>query len=166
MADAMKDDFKAMLAAHREAGTCYLCKLPVIEGQERHGALGCHWECHSKSEQEADAIFAKVGGLTVSTRKPEGEGQTALRAKALAVAAIEAQLGQPIHDVTVWNQKGVYRGPRWDLDAWGLNFRCRLGDSEIAGSASSLATLSQCAKSKAMTARQTDAPFTFDLYPN
>jgi hypothetical protein len=161
----MSTDFKSMLRAHKEAGTCYLCKLPVLDGEERHGSLGCHWACHKRDEEEAKAIFARVGGLAVSKRKPDGEGKTAQRAKVLAVAAIEAHIGQSIYDVNIWNQKGAYRGPRWDLDAWGLNFRFLLDGSEIAGSASSLATMTACAKSSGLIAGKTDIAFTYDLYP-
>lgn len=35
------------IAAHIEASTCHICKLPVVNGAAIHGPTGAHWECHS-----------------------------------------------------------------------------------------------------------------------
>lgn len=32
--------------AHFNAGTCYICEQPVLDGVALHGPTGAHWECH------------------------------------------------------------------------------------------------------------------------
>jgi len=164
-----REEFRALLDAHQEAGTCYLCGLPVIAGQAHHGATGAHWDCTRADNKKTDEAFAKVdqGLRTLGVkprRKREGDGATAMKAKALAVAAIEEALGVPIYDVTTWNQQGVYRGPRWDLDAWGLSFWFHLDGHRFGGQASSLATMTQCVRYKKLKASREDVAHTFSLW--
>lgn len=35
---------------HIEAGTCFVCKQPVLDGQARHGQYGSHWSCSENLE--------------------------------------------------------------------------------------------------------------------
>lgn len=83
----------------------------------------------------------------------------------MAVAAIEEALGAKLYDITIWNQKGVYRGPRWDLDVWGMAFWFDRDGHRFSGSASSLATMSQCVKFKKLRAVEEACTFSFSLCP-
>lgn len=152
-------DFRAVIAAHRDSGTCYICGKPVVDGEAYHGATGAHWDCHAANEttskqavERGDEALRSLGFKPRKPRKPEGQGATALKAKAMAVSAIEQALGEKLFDVTLWNQKGVYRGARWDLDQWGLAFKFIRDGHTFAGQASSLSGMTACARAKAMKA--------------
>lgn len=164
-----QEKFRALLDAHYEAGTCYICGLPVVAGQAHNGATGAHWDCSRTEDVKAKEAAAKLDGLFVEfgfkkRRQPEGQGKTAQKARALAVTAIEDVLGVPIFDVALWNQQGVYRGPRWDLDAWGLSFSFDLDGHRFKGSASSLATMTQCVQYKRLVATPEGVAYTFSLW--
>lgn len=151
------NSFRENIQAHRDAGTCYICGKPVAEGESHHGATGAHWGCHKAEEEETAKIIARGDAAIASLglkrkRRSEGEGATATKAKALAVVAIEEALSTKIYDITLWNQQGVYRGPRWDLDVWGLNFSFEQNGHKIGGSASALATMTQCVKCRKLVA--------------
>lgn len=96
-------------------------------------------------------------------RVAEGQGVIAKRALALGVAAVEAALETTLRDVRQWNQQGPYRGPKWDLDAWGMHFSFDLDGHTFAASASSLATMSACVKAGALKAVPADVANTFSL---
>lgn len=167
--NAAGESFRERIARHREAGTCHICGQPVENGQAIHGVTGAHWDCNEREDREAQEVFERVdeklGGVKpVRKRCREGEGKTAQRAKALAVSAIEIELGALIYDVKLWNQQGIYRGPRWDLDVWGLSFKFRRDGYECLGSASSLATMTESAKAKKLRAVPDDVPLTYSLY--
>lgn len=173
MPSASVAGIRAAIAAHRDAGTCHLCEKPVVDGEAHHGATGAHWDCHSKQESDAvkaDARLAQLAhsipGKPRAPRKREGEGKTALKAKALAVSALEAYLDAKLHSVSIWNQQGVHRGPRWDLDAWGLYFKFERDGHTFGGSASSLATMTQCVKWQKLDATPSGGAFSFDLGPH
>ena len=51
-----------------------------------------------------------------------GQGRIAQRCKDLAALALNEATGTQVTVTTIWNQQGSYRGPRWDLDRWGVNF--------------------------------------------
>lgn len=126
-----REDHRAFRAWHCENGTCYICEQPVVNGQARHGATGAHWICHAAEEQKTQEAFARVGGI--KSRAKEGTGKTASKARALAVAALEQALDAQLFDVRMWNQQGVYRGPRWDLDSWGLYFSFKQDEHTFGG---------------------------------
>lgn len=164
----MPSDFsRATIDRHREAGTCHLCGGVVDASKGYHGATGAHWDCQKAFENESDQIFAKVGGLRPARkpRCPEGQGRTAKKALAMAVEALEKAVGTPIFDVNQWNQQGAHRGQRWDLDAWGLTFRMRVNGGVIQGSASSLATMTQCVAADHLCASPEDMSNTWSLHP-
>lgn len=99
-------------------------------------------------------------------RAKEGEGATAKKAKAKALAALEKVLGTTPYDVTFWNQQGAHRGPKWDLDRWGLNFSFDYLGHSMRGSASCLATMTDCARAISMEAKEdTKLAFSFDMLP-
>lgn len=154
-------DHRQNIHHHKDAGTCYLCGKEVLDGQPRHGGTGAHWACAEKFDAEAakaeallDEFIGKSTPAPARPRKPEGQGKTAQKALALAKAAIEAELGSEITDLRVWNQQGVYRGPRWDLDAWGFHFAFGYRGVTLSGQASSLSTMSACVAAKKLYARQ------------
>jgi hypothetical protein len=164
MSDSV-ESFRERLARHQAAGTCYLCGEAVVDGQARHGATDAHWDCTRNENKKLEAAWAKVGGIAPKpARKQEGEGRTALRAKALALAALQEAVGAPLEDITVWNQKGVYRGPRWDLDAWGLHFWFYKDGHRFSGSASSLATMGDCVRYKRLEAKPEGVAFSHTLW--
>lgn len=146
--------------------TCPICADPVYADQGFYSITKAHWTCHEAStlsDRELNEIT--LGGRR---RRPEGEGATAQRAKKLAVAALEAAVGAPLEEVTLWNQQGAYRGPKWDLDAWGLDFTFLRDRDTIRGSASSLATMTACVRDCAHGGRliaqpSGDLAFSYDL---
>lgn len=158
---------RTAIAAHRDAGTCYLCTKPVQAGEARHGTTGAHWDCSKKLANTAkadDAMLQQLLPARQTPRKREGAGAVALRAKALAIAALEELLGGPVTEVSLWNQQGAHRGPRWDLDAWGVHFTYDLDGHAFQGTASSLATMTQCVKWRKLGASAAGNTFTFDLH--
>lgn len=157
-----RDDFRAFIAWHREKDICYICEKPVVSGQAHHGATGAHWSCHDAEDKKAEEAFAKVGGLKLS-RKPEGAGRIATKAKKMAVEAIESALGAVLFDVSLWNQQGAYRGPRWDLDTWGIYFKFERSGNVLQGSASTLGTMTACVKAGGLKAVETGET-SFDFY--
>lgn len=162
-------DIRAKIATHRDAGTCYLCEKPVVAGEAHHGATGAHWDCSQKLEDDVKKADANLRMLKHSRRAPraprkrEGEGTMALKVKALAIAALESALGATITETTMWNQQGAHRGPRWDLDSWGLYFKFQQDGREMGGSASSLSTMTQCSKWGKLVALPAGLAFAFDL---
>lgn len=44
--------FRDEINAHIDAGTCWLCKKPVIPFTDKHGATGAHWDCTEKLTKE------------------------------------------------------------------------------------------------------------------
>lgn len=45
---------------HREAGTCFLCSQPVVDGQPVHGPTGAHWDCSEKLNREVAEMTNRV----------------------------------------------------------------------------------------------------------
>lgn len=153
----MTSAFRALIDKHRDAGTCHICGLAVDPARGYHGATGAHWDCTEAEKAKTDEVMAKGDRALKALgfkprRRREGEGEVAQKCKTLATQALQELLGVPIYRVTMWNQKGVYRGPRWDLDSWGLHFYFEKHGSEFSGSASSLATMTQCLTFKRLKA--------------
>lgn len=167
------NEFREMIDQHIDAGTCYVCKKPALAEQGLHGALGAHWSCVKKEEEAYEQAVEKIDSSLkeMGVKKPrarEGQGKTAQKAKDMAVKAIGTFIDPgSIFDVTIWNQQGVYRGPRWDLDAWGIHFKFWWGGREFSGQASSIATMTACVKAGGIKASRSlsGGAFTFDLYP-
>lgn len=162
-------DFRALIDWHMENGTCYICSKPVDHSEGYHGGTGAHWDCVQQENKKTEEAFARVdqGFLSIGIkpkRRREGEGRTAQKCKAMAVAAIEEALGVRLYDITIWNQQGAYRGPRWDLDAWGLTFWFDRDGHRFSGDASSLPTMTQCLKFKRLRAVKEDLAHSFSLW--
>ncbi|WP_409959231.1 hypothetical protein [Acidovorax sp.] len=159
---------RAEIQAHYDAGTCFLCGQMVDHSLGYNGATGAHWDCDRKLQADAeesisrmDSALARMGIKT--KRVPEGQGATAKKALSLGVAAVEAALGVTIFDVHLWNQQGAYRGPHWDLDAWGFSFSFELDGHKFSGAASSLARMTPCVRAGRLTAVLEDTSHSFSL---
>ena len=155
-------------ATHRHLVTsaCPSCGEPVYADQGVYSITKEHWTCHEASIL-SDRELSEITRIR-PRRRPEGEGAIAQRAKKLAVAALEAAVGAPLEEINLWNQQGAYRGPKWDLDAWGLDFTFLRDGHQIRGSASSLATMTacvrDCAHGRRLIAQPTgDLAFSYDL---
>lgn len=158
---------------------CSVCGQPVVAGQEIHGGKGDHWGCVYPPERpymtlkdivaRGDAAMAALcNEVGIQPRKPrrrEGEGATAQKCRRWAEAALSELIGKPVTVRTMWNQQGVYRGPRWDLDAWGVHFD--IEGVNHGGSASSLATMTHCVKSGGIVASRSDSggSYSYNLDP-
>ena len=165
-----RDDFRALIDWHRVRGTCYVCELPVDASQGYHGVTGAHWDCVKTEEKKTEEAFSRAdqGFRELGfkpRRKREGEGAIAQKCKAMAVTALQEALGVSIYKVTMWNQQGSYRGPRRDLDSWGVGFWFEVDGREFSGSASSLSTMTQCVHEfKRLKASREDVSHTFSLW--
>lgn len=51
------------LQKHRDAGTCFICGKPVLDGQPRHGATGAHWACTEDTQDKAKVLSSEVAAL-------------------------------------------------------------------------------------------------------
>lgn len=157
---------------------CSICGNEIEEFAPIYTITGNHYSCQfpdgvkSASELIADLdeklnklLGRSSTAIKKSKRVEEGLGAIALKAKEKAIAAVEAILGFPIYDILLWNQKGAYRGPRWDLDAWGFHFSFK-DDSghEFKGHASSLAIMTAIAKSKYVYCVKEQGFATFSIY--
>lgn len=160
-----------------ETMVCTICTKPVLAGQARYTITNNHYDCEFPGgRQAADESFALVskqmdGALAAFGIKPkrtkarEGTGKTATKAQALAVAAIEKAVGETLFDVTLWNQQGAYRGKHWDLDRWGLFFSFKRDGHVFKGQSSTLATMTQCARSTTLVAKPGGMAFSFEVEP-
>lgn len=158
---------------------CSVCGQLVLAGQEIHGGRGDHWGCVYPPERpyqtlkeiiaKGDAAMAalcKEAGIKPRKMKcREGEGATAQKCKRWAEEALTTLIGKAVTIRSLWNQQGIYRGPRWDLDSWGATFE--IAGVSHGGNASSLATMTQCVKSGGIIAKHSDSggAWSFDLYP-
>lgn len=159
-----------------EQHICSFCHQPLVDGQAIYTRTMDHYDCKfpngPEKHEPLEAIFArgdaalrKLGVHVPRAKKPEGEGETAIKAKALAKEAIERELGVPIEIESLWNQQGDYRGKSWDLDRWGLNFTFVLDGHRHRGTASTLATMTDCVKAKRMRAQERDLAFDYSVEP-
>lgn len=125
----------------------------MVNGQARYTPTDNHYCCEFPNGQTTlDDQFRELGIGKRKSRAREGTGKTAVKAQKLAVAALERELGAELFDVLIWNQQGVYRGVRWDLDSWGLRFSFIRDGHTFSGQASSLETMTACVKAGAMKA--------------
>ncbi|UDM18885.1 hypothetical protein [Vogesella sp. XCS3] len=152
---------------------CTICGKVVEDFTPVYSITGNHYDCEfpggRKTGEELIAeLDQKLGCLVGKPKKKravEGTGRTARKAQSRAVAAIEKALGFEVYDVMIWNQQGAYRGPHWDLDAWGLHFSFRDATGhEFKGQASSLATMGYIVKAKFVYAVKDRGFATFDIY--
>lgn len=146
---------------------CTICKRPVINGEARYTPTDNHYSCEFPNGQTTlDDLCRELGIDKRKPRKREGTGKTAIKAQNLAVAALALELDAELFDVLIWNQQGAYRGVRWDLDRWGLQFSFIRDGHTFSGQASSLATMTACVKAGAMKASaEGSIAFMFSIDP-
>lgn len=171
-----------------DTSVCILCGKPVLPGEAHYSLTGNHYDCQfpagrrgsdpgsasipRASDPEVFAVLdAALQALSFKSRSlrkkraPEGAGATALKVQALAVKAIEAELGAVLTDVSLWNQQGAYRAERWQLDRWGIAFSFLRDGRLCKGTASSLARMTDCVKAGTIVATPGDLAFSFQLDP-
>lgn len=156
-----------------ENHVCSICGKDVVDFTPIYSITGNHYDCEFPKGQKStaeliadlDQKLENLVGRPKKKRAAEGTGPTARKAQSRAIKAIEMALGFEVYDVSIWNQQGAYRGPGWDLDAWGLHFSFK-DDSghEFKGQASSLGTMGFIVKSKFVYAVKDRGFATFDIY--
>lgn len=75
--------------------------------------------------EDGDRAMGKLReSAGVQPRKPRaraGEGKLAQYVTKLVVEALGCMLGESVLSASLWLQEGDYRGPKWDLDSWGVH---------------------------------------------
>lgn len=148
---------------------CPHCGKPVYADEGYHTVALSHSRCEDQTVEKyrdavnrMDSIFSDFG--IKKKRKREGEGVTAQKVLKLATEAFEREANVKIVRANMWNQKGVYRGPRWDLARWGIDFEFINKDGlRLSGSIHSWATMTQCAKQKTLKLHREDGSFTYSV---
>jgi hypothetical protein len=150
--------------------SCSVCGKVVYADQGYHGLSKDHYDCTSRAFDNAvekyeeanrklNKMFSDLDITDDSVPKPrrkkrvrEGEGKIAQKCIRLATVAFEEATGGKVVSTLIWNQKGQYRGPRWDLAAWGVDFDFTLPGSEniFKGSIASWGTMTAVSKLKEM----------------
>jgi hypothetical protein len=117
---------------------CSVCCGIVYADQGYHGASMDHYDCHTGGKRVIDtkasmenaiakgdkAMGSLLGEVGLKTKKPRaraGTGALAQHVKQLVINALEEKFGEPVTRANLWLQEGDYRGPKWDLDSWGVN---------------------------------------------
>ena len=154
------------MAIQRELAkeACDFCGKPVYCDEGIHGISLDHYDCYSANLKKLNEFI--YGTTTTVKRKrkaAEGKGQIATKVIEMATAAVEEQLGAKIYDVSFWNQKGGYRGSRWDLARWGFYFA--IEGTTLKGHCHSWSRMTDCAKAKKLIAHPEDITYTFNVEP-
>lgn len=158
---------------------CDRCGNPVYADEGYHGITQNHYHCEDREREKFEEIVRRIDGIVENTdgetvtvvkkrRKKkvrEGEGRIALKCIKLATEAFERETGGKVVKHLIWNQQGQYRGPRWDLAAWGINFKFTLEGSETiwTGNIASWATMTAVSKLTEMKISQTDMAYSYEL---
>ena len=152
-------DTQHLVKAH-----CSFCRKPVYADEGYHGATLDHYDCHTAGKPVVDhraemqaamdagdrAMGSLLDGLQLKPRKPRaraGEGALAQHVKKLVIEAIQEKFGCGVRSAHLWLQEGDYRGPKWDLDSWGVNAVLDNGHNMMV-SCSSLATMGEYRRCK------------------
>lgn len=135
--------------------SCDVCHEIVYADQGYHGCSMNHYDCYKKvmapdeSTMDMSDIGELIEKLGVEPRKPRakaGEGALAQHVKQLVIDAVKSELASELSELqlsviraNLWLQQGAYRGPRWDLDSWGVDVF--LGSGNLLVNCSSLAPM-------------------------
>lgn len=150
---------------------CSKCGKPVYADEGYHGISKDHYSCHAdqlKKIDEAmssiDSILADLGVKKKRKRVREGEGKIAKKCVKLATEAFERETGGKVVSTLVWNQQGSYRGPRWDLAAWGVDFEFVLegSDKVLRGSIASWSKMTAASKFDVLDLSPSTVPYTYE----
>jgi hypothetical protein len=151
--------------------SCKYCKKAVYADEGYHGISHNHYSCHADQVRLLDEAIEKLEGLADSLgakqkRKhvPEGQGKTAQKCIKLATEAFERETGGKVVNALIWNQKGQYRGPRWDLARWGVDFEFVLDGREkpFNGSVVSWSTMTAVAKLKTLDISPSNITYAYE----
>lgn len=147
------------------------CKKPVYADEGYHGISKDHYSCQSsiferfeESTKNLNALLDDFGVKRKRKNASEGEGKAAQKCIKLATEAFERETGGKVTSALIWNQKGVYRGPKWDLARWGVDFDFTLEGSEhiFHGSIASWSTMTAVSKLKVMTISPGSMAYTYE----
>jgi hypothetical protein len=151
---------------------CDHCGKPVYADEGYHGISQNHYSCHDDQIRKLDECIAKLDGVLTDfgvkrKRKKvrEGEGKIAQKCIKLATEAFERETGVKVTSALIWNQQGQYRGPHWDLAAWGIDFDFTLegSDNILHGSIASWSTMTAVSKLKVMELSPSNMPYTYEF---
>lgn len=123
---------------------CSVCLLPVYADQGYHTCSLDHYDCHraanpplpslqeiqaqgAQGDAAIDSMFAAIGAKPKRRRAKAGTGKLSAKVQQLVLHALEEKTGLPVYSANLWLQEGAYRGPRWDLDSWGVD--AKMGDN-------------------------------------
>ena len=160
---------------------CSFCRQPVYAEDGYHGASLDHYDCFTggkpvidpRAEMQAamDAgnramasVFTELGVKPHKPRARAGEGALAQHVKKLVIEAIQEEFGCGVRSAHLWLQEGDYRGPKWDLDSWGVNAVLDDGHNRMIR-CSSLATMGEYRRCKQVLLNKADrdGASTFDV---
>ena len=157
---------------HIVKARCSACHDIVYADQGYHSVSMDHYDCHTggkrgfddhmapaKAAMEAGdrAMGVLMGEVGLKPRKPRaraGEGALAQHVRQLVINALEAELGECVTRADLWLQEGDYRGPKWDLDSWGVHAVVGTGNRMV--SCSSLAPMRDYRRCKTVRLGHTD----------
>jgi hypothetical protein len=149
---------------------CAICHKPVYADQGYYSVSMDHYDCVlGERKQLKDAIkkvdkaLDDLGIKPKRTRVRDGKGRIAQKVIKLATEAFERETGCTVTNTLIWNQPICYRGPKYDLAAWGIDFEFVLKSGlKGRGSISSWCTMTQAAKSDVMELSPTNIPYQFE----
>jgi hypothetical protein len=133
---------------------CEYCGKPVYADEGYHGVSLNHYNCQGNSLERFEEACKKLDelvedfGIKPKRKKVrEGEGRIAQKCIKLATEAFERETGGTVTRALIWNQQGRYRGPKWDLAAWGVDFHFISKEGhQMTGNVVSWSTMTQVSK--------------------
>ena len=148
---------------------CSFCHQPVYADEGYYGITKDHYACVQADRQEfekaakkIDGFFEEVGVKPKTKRAKMGHGKVAQKALKRAVEAFEEASGGKVTKSTIWCQQGSYRGTKWDLAAWGVEFEFELDGKILAGALACWATMTAVSKMEKLTIWEEGLPYTYE----
>jgi hypothetical protein len=152
---------------------CSNCGKPVYADEGYHGVSKDHYSCHADNLKKLDDLIAKLDGnlsdFGVKRKRKkkvrEGEGKIAQKCLKMLTEAFERETEGKVVSANIWNQQGQYRGPRWDLAAFGVDFEFTLegSDRTFTGSIASWLKMTAVSKLSEITLSASDIPYTYEI---
>jgi hypothetical protein len=161
---------------------CSNCGKPVYADEGYHGISKDHYSCHKDQLVKLDECIAKLEGVDSmlsdlgitdesapkKRRKKkvrEGEGRIAQKCLKMLTEAFERETEGKVVSANIWNQQGQYRGPHWDLAAFGVDFEFTLegSDRNFTGSIASWLTMTAVSKLSEITLSASDMSYTYEI---
>lgn len=110
-----RETFRAMIEAHQDAGTCYICGKAVEKFAAKHGATGAHWDCFSGVKAAVAADMAKTPVRNRPRRVRRGHGATVQELERRVATALGTYFGTKVVAVTVYLAPPVWCQARFDV---------------------------------------------------